>query len=131
MGRLDEIKSDLHELRNSVDPKKTTMQNARSAWKWIYKLRSVVLAIPVVVIAVYLAVQNMALLPGQVGILMQTNGAFTVSVVKLVAVMGPLALTAVCLLMMFFSQKVIYPWLVSLFSLVLPILLLFINTFPG
>ena len=131
MGRLDEIKSDLHELRNSVDPKKTTMQNARSAWKWIYKLRSVVLAIPVVVIAVYLAVQNMALLPAQVGILMQTNGAFTVSVVKLVAVMGPLALTAVCLLMMFFSQKVIYPWLVSLFSLVLPILLLFINTFPG
>lgn len=131
MGRLDEIKSDLHELRNSVDPKKTTMQNARSAWKWIYKLRSVVLAIPVVVIAVYLAVQNMALLPGQVGILMQTNGAFTVSVVKLVAVMGPLALTAVCLLMMFFSQKVIYPWLISLFSLVLPILLLFINTFPG
>lgn len=131
MGRLDEIKSDLHGLRNSVDPKKTTMQNARSAWKWIYKLRSVVLAIPVVVIAVYLAVQNMALLPGQVGILMQTNGEFTVSVVKLVAVMGPLALTAVCLLMMFFSKKVIYPWLISLFSLVLPILLLFINTFPG
>ena len=26
--------------------------------------------------------------------------------------------------MMFFSQKVIYPWLISLFSLVLPILLL-------
>ena len=131
MGRLDEIKSDLHGLRNSVDSKKTAGENFRSAWKWIYKLRSIVLAIPVVVIAVYLAVQNMALLPGEVGILLQTNGEVSVSVAKLVAVMGPLAVTAVCLLMMFLSKKVIYPWLVSLFSLALPILLLFINTFPG
>lgn len=131
MGRLDEIKNDLHGLKNSVDSRKTASENFRSAWKWIYKLRSVVLAIPVVVIAVYLAVQNMAMLPAQVGIFMQTNGEFTVSVVKLVAVMGPLAVTAVCLLMMFLSKKVIYPWLISLFSLVLPILLLFINTFPG
>lgn len=131
MGRLDEIKNDLNGLRNSVDSKKTASENFRSAWKWIYKLRSVVLAIPVVIIAVYLAVQNMALLPAQVGILMQTNGEFSVSVVKLVAVMGPLAVTAVCLLLMFLSKKVIFPWLISLFSLVLPILLLFINTFPG
>ena len=131
MGRLDEIKNDLNGLRNSVDSKKTASENFRSAWKWIYKLRSVALAIPVVIIAVYLAVQNMALLPAQVGILMQTNGEFSVSVVKLVAVMGPLAVTAVCLLLMFLSKKVIYPWLISLFSLVLPILLLFINTFPG
>lgn len=131
MGRLDEIKSDLHGLRNSVDSQKTAGENFRSAWKWIYKLRSVVLAIPVIVIAVYLAVQNMALLPGEVGIFLQTNGEFSVSVVKLVAVMGPLAVTAVCLLMMFLSRKVIYPWLISLFSLVLPILLLFLNTFPG
>ena len=131
MGRLDEIKNDLHGLRNSVDSQKTAGENFRSAWKWIYKLRSVVLAIPVVVIAVYLAVQNMALLPGEVGILLQTNGEFSVSVAKLVAVMGPLAVTAVCLLMMFLSKKVIYPWLISLFSLALPILLLFVNTFPG
>jgi hypothetical protein len=41
----------------------------------------------------------------------------------------PLAITGGCLLMMVFSRKVIYPWLISVFSLVLPLLVLALNFF--
>jgi hypothetical protein len=33
--------------------------------------------------------------------------------------------------LMFFSRKVIFPWMISLFSLVLPLLILFMNTYPA
>ena len=41
-----------------------------------------------------------------------------------------LAVTALCLLMMFISRRTIYPWLISIFSLVLPILLIVTNMLP-
>ena len=49
---------------------------------------------------------------------------------RMVAVFGPMAITALCLLMMFLSKKTLYPWVISIFSLVLPVLLLFINQYP-
>ena len=76
-----------------------------------------------------LAVRNMAQLPEQVGINLQANGEYALVVSRGVAVMGPLAVTAVCLLMMFCSRRVTYPWLISLFSLVLPLLLVVTNLF--
>ena len=41
------------------------------------------------------------------------------------------AITIGCLVLMLFSRKTIYPWLISLFSLLLPVLLIITNTFPG
>lgn len=99
--------------------------------RWAYKLRSVLLAIPVAIGAVVLAIRNMVELPDQVGINLLATGEFEHTVSRLVAVMGPLAITAVCLLLMFCSRRVVYPWLISLFSLALPILLLITNTFPA
>ena len=98
---------------------------------WCYRLRSVLLAIPVVVTSITLAIRNMAKLPDQVGLNLLANGEYQFMVGKSVAVLGPLAVTAVCLLMMFSSRKVTYPWLISVFSLVLPYLIWITNVFPA
>lgn len=128
MGKYERIKD---EWNTVFDKEKTKKQVFRSVCKWIYKLRSLVLAIPVALVAAVLAVRNMALLPAKVGFSMDASGEFTYVVVKSVAVMGPLAVTAVCLLLMFCSKRVVYPWLISIFSLALPIVILLLNTFNG
>ena len=94
--------------------------------KWTYKLRAFVLAIPIVAIAVILAVSNMATLPAAVAIGLPNivNGILVfqeVLVSKILAVFIPLLVTAFCLLMMFLSKRISFPFLVSLFSLILPI----------
>lgn len=111
------------------------LRTLRVSWSWIYRLRSLILAIPVAVAAVILAIRNASKLPELV--VMGTAGSESGSLVfrsitlsRNMAVMLPLVITAVCVLLMFCSKKVIYPWLVSLFSLALPIALLVINSFP-
>lgn len=111
--------------------KKETKEKLHSAWKWAYRLRSVILAVPVAAGAVFLAIHNQARLPAKVGLNIQATGEYAEMVSKSIAVLGPLALTAVCLLMVFCSRKVLYPWLISLFSLVLPILIYITNVFPS
>lgn len=107
------------------------LQKIQAVWKRLYRIRSILLAIPVILGSVILAVYNQINLPATVGIDLQASGEYAYTVGKAVVVMGPLAVTAVCLLLMFCSRKVLYPWLISLFSLVLPLLVLFTNTFPG
>ena len=99
--------------------------------KYAFKLRSVLLALPVVYGAVRLALYAHANLPEQVGINLMESGEYAVLVSRGTAIMGSLAVTAVCLLMMFLSKRTIYPWLISIFSLVLPILLIVTNIFPA
>ena len=111
------------------------IRTLRVSWSWIYRLRSLILAIPVAIAAVMLALRNASKLPELV--VMGTAGSESGTLVfrsitlsRNMAVMLPLIITAACILLMFFSKKVIYPWLISLFSLVLPIALLLINSFP-
>lgn len=111
--------------------KKEKIKKMQTIWKWVYRLRSVILAIPVACGAVILAIHNQAKLPAQVGLNIQASGEYAEMVSKSIAVLGPLAVTAVCLLMVFCSRKVLYPWLISLFSLVLPILIYITNIFPS
>ena len=89
------------------------------------------LSIPVLVAAIYLAVQNMKLRPEQVGINLLSTGEFQQTISRTVAVIGPLGLTALCLMLMVASRKTIYPWLVSVFTLVLPILIRLTNVYLG
>lgn len=117
--------------KTNANNKKQTNENMKQLWKWAYRLRSVVLAIPVAFGAVVMAIHNQARLPAKVGFDLQATGEYAQMVSKSIAVFGPLAVTAVCLLMMFCSRKVLYPWLVSLLSLVLPILIFITNTFQG
>lgn len=98
--------------------------------KWLYRLRKIVLAVPVVYYALQLAAMNGASLPEQVGINLQANGEFAFTVSRGFAVMGPLALTFACLMLMFCSRKAMYAWAISLFTLTLPLILLFSNLYP-
>lgn len=100
-------------------------------WNWIYNLRSIILAVPVVIAAIRLAILNLGRLPETVGIFILSSGEYQWMVDRGIAVMGPLAVTAACLFLMFCSRRVVYPWLISIFSLALPVLIYFSNVFPA
>lgn len=114
---------------------KTTLANINSLINFIgmmlFRLRKLVLAVPVGYAAVKLALYNRANLPEQVGINLQSSGAFEQMITRDIAVMGPLGLTAACLLLMFCSRKAMYPWAISVFTLAVPILILFTNLYPA
>ena len=97
----------------------------------LFRLRKLVLAVPVVYMAMKLARYNLEHLPEEVGINIQSTGEFAQMVARDTAVMGPLGLTAACLLLMFCSRKAMYPWAISVFTLVLPILILVTNLYPA
>ena len=98
---------------------------------WIYRLRKLVLAAPVVYYALKFAGYNAAHLPERVGLNLQSTGEFALYISRYAAVVGPLALTGGCLAMMCLSRKAMYAWAVSLFSLALPLLLLISNVYPA
>ena len=97
---------------------------------WIYRLRGIFLAIPVVYAAMKLASYNMEHLPQVVGINLQSSGAFADTISREFAVYGPLGVTAACLVLMLCSRKVMYPWAISVFTLILPVILLLSNRYP-
>ena len=98
-------------------------------YRCIFKLRKVFMAIPVVYLAIRIASANMQRLPEAVGINMQSNGEFALMVTRNYAVYGPLGVTVFCLLLMFSSRKTVYPWVISIFTLVLPYLLYITNLY--
>ena len=98
---------------------------------WLFRLRKFVMAAPVVYYALKLASYNMEHLPEEVGINLQSTGEFAQMITRQMAVMGPLALTAACLLLMFCSRKAMYPWAISIFTLALPLLILLSNVYPA
>ena len=98
---------------------------------WIFRLRKVFMAAPVVYLAVRIAIENMERLPEYVGLNLQSTGEFAVMVTRSYAVFGPLLVTAFCLLLMFCSRKTLFPWIISIFSLVLPYLIYFTNFYHG
>lgn len=97
----------------------------------VFKLRKVLMAVPVLIAAVWLALDNYKNLPEQVGIDLQASGEYAQMISRDLAVLGPLAVTAACLLLMFCSRKTLYPWVISVFSLILPLFLLLTNIFPA
>lgn len=98
-------------------------------FRWAYNLRSILLSIPVAVVALALAVRNLTQLPAEVGIVLQANGEYQWVIGRGVAAIVPLLITALCIAMMLLSKKVLYPWLISVFSLALPLVLWLSNMF--
>ena len=98
---------------------------------WIYKLRKLIMAAPVVYLAIRIAVANNGRLPEAVGMNLQSNGEFAMMVTREYAVYGPLLVTGFCLLLMFCSRKTLFPWIISIFSLVLPYLIYLTNIYTG
>ena len=98
---------------------------------YMFHFRKLLLGLPVVFASIYLARVNWTQLPDQVGLSLMANGQFARLVEKEVAVYGPMGVTAVCLLLMVCSRRALYPWLISVFTLVLPVLILVTNIFPS
>ena len=98
---------------------------------YMYHFRKLLLGLPVVFASIYLARVNWTQLPDQVGLSLMANGQFAQLVEKEVAVYGPMGVTAICLLLMVCSRRALYPWLISVFTLVLPVLILVTNIFPS
>lgn len=97
--------------------------------EWAYRLRSVLMTVPVIVAALILAVMNQTSLPDMVGINLLANGEYSQMIARETAVVVPVALTGACLACMLFSKRVLYPWLISIFSLALPIMIYITNVF--
>ena len=110
---------------------KAATEKITFAWDYIMQYKKLFLATPIAAMAIILAIQNLFKLPALVGFLQDANGEFAFEMIREVAVLAPLVVTAVCLLLMFASKRTLTPWMVSLFSLILPLLILITNTFPA
>lgn len=99
-------------------------------WSYFWSMRKIIMAIPVIVESVRLAQYNRMNLPEAVGINLLASGEYAQVISRDAAILGPIAVTGFCLILMFCSRRTLYPWLISLFSLVLPILILVINLYP-
>lgn len=138
MGKLENLTAGWKKLRTDLNE---GVQSSGSVYSkienvvgilamCIYRLRAVFMAIPVAYYALKLAAYSSKHLPEEVGLNLQSTGEFAMTISRELAVTGSLAVTAACLVLMFFSRKALYPWAVSVFTLVLPILLLISNLYP-
>jgi len=109
----------------------TILNICEEAWVYIFHFRKLLLSLPVVGASIYLARLNWTHLPDQVGLSLMSNGQFAQMVAKEAAVYGPMGVTAVCLALMVCSRRALYPWLISVFTLILPVLILITNVFPS
>lgn len=110
-------------------------------WNYIYMLRGIILAAPVASAAAVLASKCAAELPDAVSVTLPgidtqaENSVFgflvyqTHYVARGTAVMASLVLTIACLLLMLCSKRVLYPWLISIFTLTVPLFLLLSNVY--
>lgn len=110
---------------------KKTGRFFRILWAYIYNLRGVILSVPVAIAAIWLACMNMAKLPERVGLILLSTGEFSWIVSRAEAVFAPLMVTGLCIVLVLFSKRTLYPWLISIFSLVLPLLIQFVNIYPA
>ena len=99
-------------------------------WRWSLELRKVILGAPVVLAMLYLAEECRQRLPEMVGVNFLASGEFERFVERETAIHATMAITIFCLACMVLSRKTIYPWLISIFSLLLPVLLIVTNMFP-
>lgn len=120
-GSFETLKTVIHKINRFIN----------AIGMWAYYLRKFVMAAPVVYGALKLAAYNKEHLPEQVGLNLQATGEFAMYISRYMAVMGPLALTAACLFLMFCSRKATYAWAISVFTLALPLLLLVSNLYPA
>lgn len=99
--------------------------------KVLYHSRKVFLTVPVVLAALKIYEIAKERLPENVGVFLQDDGVFKYMFPMNKALMYCFAATGICLLMMYCSRKTIYPWVISLFTLVLPLLLIITNMYPA
>ncbi len=105
--------------------------------RWIFRLRGIFISIPVATGAVLLAQDNMSKLPETLYMNLPKfteDGAFIIEMTEIArntAVYTPLAITGICLIFVLCSRRVVYPWLISIFSLILPVFVYVCTMLPG
>lgn len=100
-------------------------------WKYLTAFKKIWISIPIAVAAIMLAINNLAKLPAVVGLNLQINGTFGLQTTRGIAVICPLFVTLICILLVFISRRTLTPWFAGLVSLLIPVAILLINTFPG
>ena len=118
-------------LNQFIEKMQPALEKAKEYWDYVKKFKKLFLAAPVAVMSLLMAINNLIKLPVLVGFGMQADGEFSFEIIREVAVIAPLLVTAICLLLMLASKRTLTPWMVSLFSLLLPWMILITNTFPG
>ena len=139
MKQMEQLTAKWNELRGKARPylgkARSVWQQVKKywlmAWPWIWRLRKVLFAIPVVYLALYFARLNWNVLPELVGLHLQTNGEYAKYISREMAVYAPLGVTGGCLTMMFLSRKTVFPWMICMFTMLLPLLILITNIFPA
>ena len=136
MRVFDMIQAKIQDFSNSNGGKKIK-KLFRKVWKNVKKItakifhyRAVFLALIVVACSLTMAAVSMFLLPAQVGIDLQIDGSYTFMLPKLLAVLFPVLITLISLVFVLISKRTLYPWLISLFTLALPAVILLTNIFP-
>ena len=150
MNWLDRIVEKWNWLKDQVRPVWDVFKRAfsilaiifRALWKTVFGLRGIILSAPVAAAAIWVAAWGQKKLPEvveitHVAIDLEAENALmgmfvlnTELITRDVALFVPLALTAFCLLMTILSKKTLYPWLISIFTLCLPVVMWFLNTYP-
>ena len=123
-GFLGKMQDGYRRFRKTMEPVDKALA---TVGKVFYHLRKIFLAVPVVLIAMKVFDYAKEQLPQDVGLLLLEDGTYQYMLSRGDTINVCMALTGACLLLMFMSRKVMYPWIISLFSLVLPLFLVFVN----
>ena len=97
----------------------------------LYHMRKIFLTVPVVLVGMRVYLYAKEKLPAEVGLLLQENGGYQYMLDRDTALSCCMVITGACLLLMYLSRKTIYPWIISLFTLILPLFLVISNMFPA
>lgn len=117
--------------------KKASRKSGITVWEvfktigvYIFKCRALLISLPVLLVSIFQAAQNSARLPEEVGINLLATGEYAKTVSRPTAVLIPLLITIGCIVLTCCSKRTLFPWLISIFSLVLPILIWLTNIYP-
>ncbi len=143
MNRFDQMGERWYQFREKMRPAgektgrffKRLGEDIATIIRYMYKLRAIILCAPVAAVAVVLASINTRLLPEAVSFLMPgieigaEDALFgflvfdQIQVDKGGAIISCLILTLICLGLTLLSKRTLYPWLISVFTLVMPLFL--------
>lgn len=115
-----------------MDHNTTTTKKGSGILKFfrgVFRLRGLLLSLPVAAASGYIAYLSYNNLPEMVGLLVQPTGGFQFMITRQIAVLAPLAITFLCILITICAKKVIFPWLLSIFTLIIPGVLWLTNVF--
>ena len=106
-------------------------KTVQKIWHYVWMFRAIIISVPVLICAIVQAFRNASNLPEKVGLNLQATGDFAMTWNRPVAVLVPLLVTFGCILLTCFSKRPLFPWLVSIFTLAIPMLIWFINVYPA